>query len=205
MSESAPLGLFGGRFDPVHRAHLAIATAAADALHLTEIRWIVTGDPRYKAVYASGKHRFEMVRLALDEQRDPRMIADDREIRAAERRESNLTADTISGIQHDFPKRPLIWILGADQLESFRTWSRWQWLIDQVTLAVCTRPGSSADQSANDLIRDGADIKWFDCPADPISATQIRDRIHLHKTIEPLVPGSVRTYIDQNHLYQRIP
>ena len=57
MTKQGPLGLFGGRFDPIHRAHLAIATAAANQLDLTEVRWIVTGDPEHKTAYAAAEHR----------------------------------------------------------------------------------------------------------------------------------------------------
>jgi len=202
MTKQGPLGLFGGRFDPIHRAHLAIATAAANQLDLTEVRWIVTGDPEHKAAYATAEHRLEMVRLALAEHQDVRMSVDDREIRAAQRGESNFTADTIIGIQREFPGRPLIWILGADQLESFQTWSRWEWLITQMTLAVCLRPGSSTHKPADVLIHHGAQIQWIKCCSDPISSTEIRNRVRRRDAVESLVPNSVRAYIEQHLLYQ---
>jgi len=59
------LGLFGGRFDPVHRAHMAMARAAADALQLAEVRWIVSGSPEHKPAVASAVDRLAMTRLAL--------------------------------------------------------------------------------------------------------------------------------------------
>jgi nicotinate-nucleotide adenylyltransferase len=204
MTKQGPLGLFGGRFDPIHRAHISIATAAANKLNLTEVRWIVSGDPEHKAVHATAEHRLEMVRLALLESQDVRMTIDDREIRAAQRGESNFTADTIAGIQREFPGRPLIWILGADQLEGFQTWSRWRWLINQMTLAVCLRPESSTLQPADTLISQGATVLWIECPPDSISSTEIRDRIRTQATIESLVPKSVHTYIEQHLLYQQL-
>ena len=39
------VGLFGGTFDPVHAAHVALARAALDAFELDEVRWIPTGQP----------------------------------------------------------------------------------------------------------------------------------------------------------------
>jgi len=83
------LGLFGGRFDPVHRAHIAVAQAVANALNLDEVRWIVTGEPKHKSVIASPKDRLQMTKLALHELDDPRMVADDREIIAAKHGGSN--------------------------------------------------------------------------------------------------------------------
>ncbi len=122
--ESRPLGLFGGRFDPVHRAHIAIAQAVADNLNLDEVRWIVTGAPAHKPAFASAEDRLHMTRLALHELGDPRMVADDREIIAAKNGGSNYTADTVLSVQQDYPGRKLIWILGEDQLQKFHSWSR---------------------------------------------------------------------------------
>ena len=64
------IGLLGGRFDPVHIAHLAMATAAANQLKLDEVRWIVTGKPVHKKTFASAKHRLRMVSLALKDLSD---------------------------------------------------------------------------------------------------------------------------------------
>ena len=47
------VGLFGGTFDPPHRAHLAFAHAALAALHLDEIRFVPAGQPWQKT--GSGK------------------------------------------------------------------------------------------------------------------------------------------------------
>ena len=77
-NERPALGLFGGRFDPVHRAHVAMAQAAAAQLGLTEVRWLVTAAPVHKPAVASPAQRLQMVRLALDELGDDRMVADDR-------------------------------------------------------------------------------------------------------------------------------
>ena len=74
------IGLLGGRFDPVHRAHLAMATSAANQLKLDEVRWIVTGKPVHKKTFASAKQRSKMVSLALKDISDKRMILDDIEV-----------------------------------------------------------------------------------------------------------------------------
>ena len=42
------IGLFGGSFDPVHNAHLALATLALEQLRLDEVRWIPFGNPSLK-------------------------------------------------------------------------------------------------------------------------------------------------------------
>ncbi len=202
LESNRPLGLFGGRFDPVHRAHIAIAQAVADQLNLDEVRWIVTGDPAHKPAVASAEDRLQMTRLALHELADPRMVADDREIIAAKHGGSNYTADTVLSLQQDYPGRKLIWILGEDQLQNFLSWSRWQWLIQKVDLAVCARPRAEGSEVAKTLIESGGKIHWVRLQLDAVSSTEIRNAIQA-RVLEPgLIPTSVAEYISTTFLYQ---
>ncbi len=199
---SRPLGLFGGRFDPVHRAHIAIAQAVADELNLDEVRWIVTGAPEHKSAIASADDRLTMTKLALHELGDPRMVADDREIIAAKNGGSNYTADTVLSLQQDYPGRKLIWILGEDQLQNFLSWSRWQWLIHQVDLAVCARPGAEGSKVAKTLTKSGGKIHWVHLQPDTVSSTEIRSAIQAGVLVPSLIPVSVADYISAGFLYR---
>jgi nicotinate-nucleotide adenylyltransferase len=199
---SRPLGLFGGRFDPVHRAHIAIAQAVADTLNLDEVRWIVTGEPEHKPVIASPEDRLQMTRLALRELADPRMVVDDREIIASRNGGSNYTADTVLELQRQYPGRKLIWILGEDQLQHFLGWSRWQWLIHQVDLAVCARPGAEGSKVAKTLTKSGGKIYWVHLQPDTVSSTEIRSVIQAGVLVPGLIPVSVADYISAGFLYR---
>ena len=201
-TSSRPLGLFGGRFDPVHRAHIGIAQAVADKLNLDEVRWIVTGDPAHKPAVASAEDRLQMTRLALQELADPRMVADDREIIAAKNGGSNYTADTVMSLQQDCPGRKLIWILGEDQLQNFLRWSRWQWLIHQVDLAVCARPGAEGSKVAKTLTESGGKIYWVYLQPDTVSSTEVRNGIQENALKPGSVPVSVANYIASRSLYR---
>ena len=57
------IGLFGGGFDPVHRAHIQMAKTAADQLRLDSVRWIPTGYPAHKEFHTSSKHRLKCCKL----------------------------------------------------------------------------------------------------------------------------------------------
>jgi nicotinate-nucleotide adenylyltransferase len=39
------VGIFGGSFDPVHNAHVALARQALDELALDELVWLPAGQP----------------------------------------------------------------------------------------------------------------------------------------------------------------
>ncbi len=197
-----PLGLFGGRFDPVHRAHIAIAQAVADTLNLDEVRWIVTGEPEHKPVIASPENRLQMTRLALRELADPRMVVDDREIIAAKNGGSNYTADTVLELQRQYPGKKLIWILGEDQLQHFLSWSRWEWLIHQVDLAVCARPGAEGSKVSKTLTESGGKIHWVHLEPDTVSSTEIRSAIQAGVLEPGLIPMSVADFISAGFLYR---
>jgi nicotinate-nucleotide adenylyltransferase len=204
------LGLFGGRFDPVHRAHVAMAQAAADQLGLSEVRWLVTAAPVHKPAVASSAQRLEMVRLALEALEDARMVADDREINLAQGGQANPTWVTIESIQRDFPSRPLVWIMGEDQLQAFTTWHRWEWLLQNMALAVCARPqgGAAASSSANQQATlaaapPGARILPVAFEADAVSSSQVREAIGKGLPIDGLVPQAVANFLSTHPVYAR--
>ena len=198
----SPLGLFGGRFDPVHRAHIYIAQAVADQLKLDEVRWIVTGSPVHKPTVAAAPHRLRMVELALAELGDPRMVVDDREVIAAAAGKTNYSADTIASFQAEFPGRPLVWILGEDQLEQFKTWSRWKWIAKNVTLAVCRRPGEVYPKSLKSSPNRAGKLAWVDLEPSNISSTEIRKSLQKNVPKPSQIQDSVSRYIRLNRLYQ---
>jgi nicotinate-nucleotide adenylyltransferase len=195
-----PLGLFGGRFDPVHRAHVAMAQAAADQLGLSEVRWLVTAAPVHKPAVANPAQRLQMARLALESLGDTRMVADDREITLAQGGSANPTWVTIESLQQNFPGRPLVWIMGEDQLQAFTTWQRWEWLLQNMALAVCARPGvDSQDQAPV-----GARVLRVDVAADAVSSSQVREAIRRGLPIDALVPQAVATFLATHPVYEAL-
>src|ERR1017187_10068406 len=60
------LAIFGGTFDPVHGAHLAIARAAADRFELDRVLFVPAAHPPHKALatHAPYGDRVRMAQLA---------------------------------------------------------------------------------------------------------------------------------------------
>lgn len=195
------LGLFGGRFDPPHRAHLAMAQAAADQLGLEEVRWLVTGKPVHKPAQASARDRLCMTGLALEELGDTRMRLDDREVRGAELGHPSATYRTIEDIQHEMGGRPLVWILGQDQFSHFTSWQHWDWLIRNMALAVCARPGADECAEQAQLRAQGATILQVHAAPDEASSTWARQAIRAGVLPHGLLPQSVADYIAEHGLY----
>ena len=61
------IAIFGGTFDPIHNAHLAIAEAARKKFEIDKVLVIPAANPPHKAgANASFEHRYRMIELACE-------------------------------------------------------------------------------------------------------------------------------------------
>lgn len=192
------IGLFGGSFDPVHSAHVALARLALSQMQLDEVRWVPAGQPWQKTrQLASPQDREAMVRLAIEG--EARFVLERCELR---RPGQSFTLDTVRELQAAEPGNEWFLILGQDQYAGLHTWRDWRELLSRVTLAVANRPGA-APQAHPDV--ESAPHRVVALPMMDISSTQIRGRVAAGQPIDNLVPAAVAGYIDQHHLYMKPP
>src|SRR5260221_467262 len=137
---SAPIGIMGGTFDPVHFGHLRLAQEAAEILGLELVRWVPAGQPWHRvAPLASAQHRLEMVRLPIE--KNALFELDDAEIRQTA---PGYTVETLERLRGEFgAKRPLVLLLGTDAFRNLSSWQRWRDLFDLAHVFVAQRPGHS--------------------------------------------------------------
>ena len=189
------VGLFGGTFDPVHNAHVALARSALDELRLDEVRWVPAGQPWQKEhPVTATTHREAMVRLAIVG--EPRFVLDRIETR---RSGPSFTLDTVRELQLALPGNEWVLLIGQDQYAGLHTWNGWQELLSRVTLAVANRPGVAPAVHA-DVLRfphRSVPLAMLD-----ISSTDIRRRAAEGRDISKLVPAAVAGYIDHHALYR---
>lgn len=190
------IGIFGGSFDPVHDAHLALARLALNELLLDELRWVPAGQPWQKTRrLASATDREAMVRLAIAA--EPRFVLSLCELR---RDGPSYAVETVAQLQAEEPgAADWFLVMGQDQYAGFHTWHRWQELLGRVTLAVAGRPGVAA--SADPRVM-AAPCATLQLPLLDVSSTVIRERLAAGLGIADLVPAAVASYIEQHHLYQ---
>src|SRR3954453_4929236 len=136
-AHTQPLALLGGTFDPVHYGHLRAADDIARALAPIEVRLLPGGDPPHRgAPHATAVQRLAMLEIALRE--FPRLAVDPREL---ERTGKSYTVLTLEELRAEAPDRPLVLILGGDQVLTLETWHRWRALFELAHLLVIARPG----------------------------------------------------------------
>jgi nicotinate-nucleotide adenylyltransferase len=197
-SPARRVGLFGGSFDPVHNAHLALARAALAELRLDEVLWIPAGQAWQKArPLTDAVHREAMLRLAIAG--EPRFVLDRTEI---QRPGPSYTLDTVRELAAAQPGTQWFLIIGHDQYAGLHTWIGWRQLLGLVTLAVANRPGETRE-AHEDVRRTGHRV--VPLPMLDISATQVRQRVAAGQDISALVPPEVARYIDSHRLYRAGP
>jgi len=189
--------LFGGSFDPVHKAHVALAHAALDGLGLDEVRWVPSGNPWQKQAVRAltpAAHREAMVRLAIQD--EPRFTLDRCEI---QRPGPSYTLDTVRELQAREPGTQWFLLIGQDQYANLHTWAQWPELLQRVALAVANRPGV-LKPVAPEVLR--FPHRAVPLPMLDIAATDIRARVAAGQDIAHLVPPAVAHYIDRHGLYR---
>ena len=190
------VGMFGGAFDPPHRAHLALARAAVDQLGLDQLHVIPTGDAWHKArTLTDGAHRLAMARLAFAGL--PRMVVDGREL---ERGGPTYSIDTLRELQAEHPGAELVLLMGEDQAAGFTRWHAWTEVARLAVLAVAGRGTGEGVAALRAL--PGVRVEALQLPQMPESATEIRTRLTAGQDIAELVPPAVASYIETHHLYQ---
>jgi len=191
------IGLFGGSFDPVHNAHLALARQALHDLKLDELRWVPVGRAWQKSrPLTAAAHRKAMLRLAIEG--EPRFVLEGCELR---RPGPSYTLDTARELQAATPGAQWFLVIGQDQYAALHTWFGFEQLLPLVTLAVAQREGARAEADAR--VRAAAQVALA-LPPMAVSATEVRARAAADQDISALVPPPVALYIRQQGLYRGI-
>jgi nicotinate-nucleotide adenylyltransferase len=183
--------LFGGTFDPIHNAHLKIASEAQEKFAVDPILFVPAANPPHKASSSltDYEHRFRMVELACAP--FPGFEAS----RLEHGQERSYTIDTICRFQTELePQDELYFLIGADAFGDVQTWRSWQQVLRLVTFIVASRPGEQYDIPA------GAKILRLDGLQLPVASSTIRSRLIAGEST-PELPTAVRSYIEQHELY----
>lgn len=188
---SVRIGVLGGSFDPVTRAHILVAEAAADALRLDRVLLIPAALQPFKpeGPDAGPAARVSMLELAVEGH--PRLAVDCREI---ERGGPSYSIETVENLRHDFPGDELFLLVGADAAREFARWRDASRIGEFVRVVALTRAGEAPPDSPHIS-------QTITVPALDISASGVREAVSQGRTFEDLVPPNVAEYIRGHKLY----
>ena len=180
-------GILGGRFDPPHNGHVALALAAVEAFGLERLVVVVALHPGHKDAVLDGETRLELVRLAFPEHD----VVGDGHAR---------TVDLL----RDGPWPDPLLLVGADQFCAFFDWKEPEEVLRLARLGVATRPGYPPERVDAVLAQlpHPERVLFFELEPLPVSASGIRARIAGGEPIDDLVPPAVAAEIQRRGLYR---
>lgn len=202
MSKPAPrikprfsrLALFGGAFDPIHCAHLAVARSALAFLGQAEVCFIPAAHSPLKQTGPLAGDSERLAMLARATAGEPRFLQDDLEIR---RGGCSYSVDTVGAFREAFPGTDLYWILGADQFEQLPRWYAIDRLVRSVCFLVVGRPRHSLKPPRVPGLRH----ERVDGPLMSESSSEVRKRCQHGQTLSGWVPPEVEAFISNQRLY----
>jgi nicotinate-nucleotide adenylyltransferase len=195
------LGIFGGSFDPIHNAHLAMARACQRQAKLDEVWFTPTAiQPlKQKGPRATDWHRLEMLRLAIRDEPSWRVCSIE-----IDRGGFSYTVETLRQIHEELPEADLFFLIGADALHDVAKWKEPREIFRMATpLVVCraAQPSPDVDQLKL-LCTTDTKPQSIEMPAMDVSSSEIRHRVAVGEPVDKLVPDAVAMYIARQGLYR---
>jgi nicotinate-nucleotide adenylyltransferase len=200
------VGVFGGTFDPIHFAHLAVAQEAAEVLGLERVLFVPAGRPPHKPgrEITAAADRLAMVELAIAG--NDRFAVDRQEL---ERAGPSYTVDTLEALRRSREAAgvvaDLVLILSAEAFLGLETWREPRRVLELARVAIAPRDGypEAGPAFLGELFPDLAGRALFlDGPRMRLSASDLRQRAASGRSLRYLVPDAVAAYIDDHALYR---
>lgn len=194
------IGLMGGSFNPIHRAHVSLARAALDGGFVDEVVFLPTGNPPHKLAGLADKlDRLAMVRLAIAGEENMRVSSEE-----IDRDGVIYTVDTLGALREKMPESRFFYIIGSDTLRVLDTWRRIDTVITLCDFLVAMRPGENEAEVTQWMAHwqgKGARLWRMQAPLSDASSTEVRERIEKGLPVSDLLEPAVEAYIRENGLY----
>ena len=176
-------GIFGGSFNPIHNGHITLARYLCEAAGLDEV-WLMVSPQnplKQQADLLADDLRLQMARQAVKD--EPHITVSDYEFHLPR---PSYTWNTLQALQHDFPDRQFVLMIGGDNWQHFSRWYHADDIISNYPLVVYPRRGS--DISSSPL---PPNVQIVEADLLDISSTDIRRRVRQGKSIVGMVPDSI--------------
>ena len=192
------IGLFGGSFNPIHNAHIALAKTICKEAKLDEVWFMVSPqNPLKQAEDLLGENeRYEMVELAL---------ASEEKVLKASNYEFHLerpsyTWKTLRALKKDFPQHEFSLIIGGDNWVRFPRWAHSEEILANHNIYIYPREDSDINEA---LLPEN--VHLVHTPKINITSTMLREMVRNGKDISAFVPEKVAKAITDKRYYAPQP
>jgi nicotinate-nucleotide adenylyltransferase len=131
------VGVLGGSFNPPHIGHLGISKKAIDLLGLDYVCWLVTPSNPIKNydLLIPYDERIRLCQHLLSDNKEDKVLVSDIE----KQQKLTNTFDSLNYLIKEFRRIKFVWIMGADCLEGFHLWYKWQDIFNMIHILVFDR------------------------------------------------------------------
>ena len=188
------VGLFGGSFNPIHNAHIALASTICEQARLDEVWFMVSPQNPLKQAQdlLDENERYEMVKLALDSQ-EKVLKASNYEFHLER---PSYTWKTLRALKQDFPQHEFSLIIGGDNWVRFPRWAHSEEILANHHIYIYPREDSEIDEATLPK-----NVHLIHTPKINITSTMLREMVRNGKDISAFVPEKVAKAIADNNLY----
>lgn len=189
------VGLFGGSFNPIHNAHIALASTICEQARLDEVWFMVSPqNPLKQAQDLLGENeRYEMVKLALESQ-EKVLMASNYEFHLER---PSYTWKTLRALKLDFPQLEFSLIIGGDNWVRFPRWTHNEEILANHHIYIYPREDSEIDEATLP-----ENVHLIHTPKINITSTMLREMVRNGKDISAFVPEKVAKAIADNNYYK---
>ncbi len=187
------IGIFGGTFNPVHKGHIHAAKCFREECGLDLVYVIPNYISNLKTPNSTpAEDRLAMLEIAF--RGETGFVISDMEIR---RGGVSYTADTVRALKELHPEGEIYLFFGDDWLEGFHRWRDFDYLRENLTVALANRSGRDIGE-LTDKLRTEHGVKVFPLHFKAVfaSSTMVRDGDF------SLCTPEVNRYITEKGLYR---
>jgi len=190
--------LFGGAFNPPHLGHLLVIQQAFELIPQMDQLWIL---PCYQHTFqkelAPVQDRLSMTQLLMKEIPGDLKNRVKLETIEIDRKLSGETHETLQLLKHQCPDHRFSFLMGSDQIRSFKKWSNWQKLLEAMPFFIYPRNGYDEPVTLPNMTLLQAETQVIT----NLSSSLIRKRIARKLPLTHLVPEPIITSIKKHQLY----
>lgn len=186
------IGIFGGTFDPVHNGHVYAAECFREECSLDLVYVIPNYIPNLKERrFTPPEDRLAMLNIAFAGKKG--FVVSDMEIL---RGGVSYTSDTVEALKKIHPDADLYLFFGDDWLESFPQWHKFDYLAENLTVALANRSGRDVSRQIKHL-RETYGVRLVPLSFKAIDASSTAYR----SGDRSLCSEAVNRYIEEKGLY----
>lgn len=188
------IGLYFGSFNPIHHAHLIIASHILNEGMADKVWFVVSPHNPLKETGSllNENHRYHLVNLAIEG--DERLKASDIEFTLPR---PSYTSVTLAHLSEKYPQHQFSVIMGGDSFQNIKRWKNYEYILNNYPVLIYNRPGFEIKQNIP------GNITLLNAPLLELSATQIRQLIREKKSVKYMLPASVIEEIEKGGYYRK--